>query len=91
MWVKNSRNKKLRAFYDKKREEGKPYRVALVYKEAPSLDLCNLSKKRVVPRFSLNTTNLIWTKNLPACIRKVLKHVHKAYTKRFKRKMLTTY
>jgi transposase len=28
--LKNSRNKKLRAFYDKKREEGKPYRVALV-------------------------------------------------------------
>ena len=24
------RNKKLRAFYDKKREEGKPYKVALI-------------------------------------------------------------
>jgi transposase len=28
--IRSSRNKKLRTFYDKKREEGKPYRVALV-------------------------------------------------------------
>jgi transposase len=28
--LRNSRNKKLREYYDKKREEGKPYRVAIV-------------------------------------------------------------
>ena len=28
--LKNSRNKKLREFYDRKRREGKPYRIAIV-------------------------------------------------------------
>ncbi len=50
------RNKRLREFYDKKRDEGKPYRVSIIYclcEQAFTLDLRSFKNENNLPRYCL--------------------------------------
>jgi hypothetical protein len=73
------RNKKLREFYDKKRDEGKPYKVAMIACVNKLLPLIYTLLKNTnhFPRISLKSIFNNIKQNLPKMkIRKVIWHTH---------------